>query len=126
MLLHRKRILCVEDDDDVCSMITNLLNLIGCDVVSAATMAEALSKIQDDKFDLYMIDNWLPGGSGVELCQRIRSANSSVPIIFYSGAAYDNDKQQAMTAGANLYLVKPADIDKLIDAVKSLCEPGSA
>jgi two-component system OmpR family response regulator len=126
MLLHRKRILCVEDDEDVCSMITNLLNLIGYEVDSAATMAEAVSKIQDDKFDLYLIDNWLPGGSGIELCRRVRSSHSSVPIIFYSGAAYDDDKQQAMEAGANVYLVKPADIDKLIDAVKSLCENSSS
>jgi DNA-binding response OmpR family regulator len=121
MLPHKKRILCVEDDDDVCSMITNLLGLVGYEVISAATMAEALTRIQQDEFDLYLIDNWLPGGSGVDLCRTVR-ASSSKPIIFYSGAAYDEDKLQAMKAGANFYLVKPTDIDKLLETVRRLCE----
>jgi DNA-binding response OmpR family regulator len=121
MLPHRKRILCVEDDADVCLMITSLLGFIGYEVFIANTMADALTRIKAEQFDLYLIDNWLPGGSGVELCRVIRSSGLTVPIIFYSGAAYDVDKQQAMEAGADVYLVKPADIDKLVETIKRLC-----
>lgn len=121
MLPHKKRILCVEDDDDVCSMMTNLLGLVGYEVISAGTVAEALTRIKQDQFDLYLIDNWLPGGSGIELCRAIRAGNQRTPIIFYSGAAYDEDKQQAIEAGADVYLVKPADINKLVETVRRLC-----
>jgi DNA-binding response OmpR family regulator len=121
MLPHRKRILCVEDDSDVCSMIKTLLGFIGYDVEIAETVAEALTIIETEQFDLYLIDNWLPGGSGVELCRKIRAAGLAVPIIFYSAAAYDEDKRKALEAGADVYLVKPADINKLVETVKRLC-----
>lgn len=122
MLPHYKRILCVEDDEEVCSMISSLLNFIGYDVEITKTMAEALAKIEQEHFDLYIIDSWLPGGSGVEVCRYIRQYGLSTPVIFYSAAAYDTDKQQAMEAGANAYLVKPADIDKLVETIKRFCE----
>ncbi len=123
MLPHRKRILCVEDDSDVCSMMTSLLGLIGYEVVSAETVNDALAKIKDEQFDLYLLDNWLPGGSGIELCKTIRERTQSIPVIFYSGAAYDEDEQQALEAGADAYLIKPVEVDKLVETIRLLCKP---
>jgi DNA-binding response OmpR family regulator len=123
MLPHRKRVLCVEDDADVCSMITSLLGLLGYEVVSAETVNEALTRIKDEPFDLYLLDNWLPGGSGIELCRTIRERSKSIPVIFYSGAAYGEDKQQALEAGADAYLIKPLEVDKLMETVRRLCKP---
>ena len=122
MLPHRKRILCVEDDDDVCSMITSLLGLLGYEVVSAGSMSQALTKIDNEQFDLYLLDNWLPGGSGIDLCRTIRARTQTTPILFYSGAAYEADERQALEAGANAYLIKPADVNKLVESVRQLCE----
>jgi two-component system, OmpR family, alkaline phosphatase synthesis response regulator PhoP len=117
---HKKQILCVEDDDETCLLIANLLSLINCDVMTVQSVKEALQKIEDEKFDLYLLDNWLPGGSGIELCQKIRETDTRTPIVFYSGAAYDTDKQEAMAAGAQLYLVKPTDISLLVTSIREL------
>ena len=120
MLPHKKHVLCVEDDEETCLLICNLLGLIDCEVTAVQSVGEALDKIKDGKFDLYLLDNWLPGGSGIELCRKIRETDSQTPVIFYSGAAYDSDKQEAMKAGAQVYLVKPADISLLVTSIREL------
>ncbi len=117
---HKRRIFCVDDEVDTCSMIRSLLALVQCHVEAAHTFGQAWQRIQAEPFDLYLLDNWLPGGSGVELCRKIRAVDKETPIIFYTGAAYDSDRQEAMAAGAQVYLVKPSDIDKLVEVVRQL------
>ena len=120
MLPHQKHILCVEDDEETCLLISNLLSLINCDVTTVRSVGEALNKIKSGKFDLYLLDNWLPGGSGIELCRRIREQDTETPIVFYSGAGYETDKQEALAAGAQVYLVKPSDVSLLVTTIREL------
>src|ERR1044071_2839133 len=117
---HPKRVLCVEDEEDTCSMLTSLLGLINCEVVSAQTFDLAQQRIRDERFDLYLLDNWLPGGTGIDLCREIRERDATTPIIFYSGAAYESDRQEARAAGAQAYLIKPTDIAKLMETVRTI------
>lgn len=114
------RVLCVEDDEDTCKLLSGLLGLINCETYSAATAAEALDRIALERFDLYLLDNWLPGGSGVELCRKIRETDASTPIIFYSGAALESEREEALAAGAQAYLVKPLDVSLIVETVKKL------
>lgn len=113
-----RRVLCVEDDEETCEMLSSLLGLINCETASAATAAEALDKIAAEHFDLYLLDNWLPGGSGVELCLKIRETDTSTPIVFYSGAALESERKEALDAGAQAYLIKPVDVSLLVETVK--------
>jgi DNA-binding response OmpR family regulator len=115
-----RRVLCVEDDEDTCKMVSSLLGLINCETSTAETAAEALDKIATERFDLYLLDNWLPGGSGVELCRKIRETDTSIPIIFYSGAALESEREEALAAGAQAYLVKPLDVSLIIKTVSKL------
>jgi len=121
MIPHSKRVLCAEDDQETSSMLSNLLGLINLEVVTAMTFAEARDKIESEPFDLYLLDNWLPGGgSGVELCKIIRETEKDAPVLFYSGAAYHSDREEAIKAGAQAYLIKPSDIGMLVETVKRL------
>ena len=107
------RILCTEDDADTRDLIVVVLNGHNCEVVTSASSPESLHLAQTQRFDLYLLDNWLPGSSGTELCQALRKFDSKTPILFYSGAAYDKDKKRALECGAQAYLIKPADGDQL-------------
>jgi DNA-binding response OmpR family regulator len=69
----RKRILCVEDDEDNSGLMTALFELLNYRVVIASTSAEALRLSRSESFDLYLLDSWLPDGTGTQLCQQIRS-----------------------------------------------------
>jgi two-component system, OmpR family, response regulator RegX3 len=105
----KRRILCVEDDDDTCEMLTLALQMSGYEVVSAQTFADAITKALSSEFDAYILDSRLPDGSGVDLCKEIREFNSHTPILFYSADAYPKEIEEAMSAGAQAYMVKPID-----------------
>ena len=62
------------------------------------------------------MDNWLPS-TGLKLTAQIREFDTKTPILFYSGAAYDTDKENARKAGAQAYLVKPVENEKLVAEV---------
>jgi len=66
------------------------------------------------------LDNWLPGGNGIELCRIIRGFDPHTPILFYSACAYPRDLQAAFSAGAQAYLSKPVRFDDLTRAVTQL------
>ena len=113
------RILLVDDDEESCQMMSILLSLNdrSIDVVSAGTAAEALNLIEREKFDLLILDYWLPDATGVNLCHRIREFDTQTPIVFYSGMARETDRRSATGAGADAYLVKPNDLDRLPEIV---------
>lgn len=116
--LTKRLILCVDDNEDNCFMLTNLLGREGYEAKSAESIEQALELAHKDSFNLYVLDSWLARGSGVDLCQKIREFDSRTPIIFYSGAAYESDKQEALQAGANAFVAKP-HIEELLQAVTS-------
>jgi DNA-binding response OmpR family regulator len=113
-------ILYVEDDEDTRELVTYLLARSNYEVVSAESYDDALLMARTNQFDLYLIDNWMSGGSGIDLCKKLREFDPWTPILFYSGAAYERDKQEAFAAGAQAYLVKPADNYELIQEVSRL------
>jgi CheY-like chemotaxis protein len=71
----RRRILCVDDHDDTRSMLTLLLGRQGYEAVSAASAGEALDLARSQRFDLYVLDAWLPDGSGLEMCAGLPFMN---------------------------------------------------
>jgi DNA-binding response OmpR family regulator len=115
---QKKRVLCVEDHEDTCE----LLRVILADhtLVFAGNFADGLFLARRRYFDLYLLDNRLPGGSGVELCHCIREFDPHTPILFCSGAAYERDRQEALIAGAHAYLVKPIAPSKVEQTVTEL------
>lgn len=114
------RILCTEDDADTRELIILTLERAGFEVICADDPYKAIELIKADRFDLCLMDNWMPGVSGVDLCTKIREFDSRTPVLFYSGAAYDTDKERALKAGAQGYLVKPVVADDLIGEVVRL------
>lgn len=117
----RKRILCVDDDEDTRRMMDVLLGEYGYEPVIAASVSDALEKARSGGLALCILDHWITEGDGVELCRQIRAFDPYTPIMFYSGAAYQADIRSGLAAGAQAYLVKPdfdhlkPTIDRLID-----------
>ena len=83
------------------------------------TAVQALSSIQTESFDLYVLDVWLPEIDGFELCRRMRAIDRHTPILFFSGAGREADRKKGIDAGANEYVVKP-EIDSLIETITQL------
>ena len=111
------QILYTEDDADTRELVSYVLTTSNCKVTLADSDAKALLLAETIKFDLYLIDNWLREGSGIELCKKLRELDPGTPILFYSGAAFDKDKHEAFASGAQAYLIKPVDNDELVKEV---------
>ena len=107
----KQKILLVEDHEDTSELMVLLLNQLNYDVATAASVSGALGLAEAADFDLFVLDSLLPDGTGTDLCKHIRKRNNSTPILFYSARAYDQDKHEALMAGAQRYLVKPVDFD---------------
>ena len=117
----KKRILCVDDDQDTRDMMKVLLCGYGYESVIAASVSDALESARSGGLDLYIVDHWLKEGNGIELCQQIRAFDPETPILFYSGAAYLADIQKGLDAGAQAYLIKP-DFDHLRPTIERLID----
>ena len=112
----KSKILCVEDDEDTCELISFVLKQAGYEV-EACSKIDCLKLIHEEKFLAFILDNWFEGTSGVDICKEIRSFDSHTPIIFFSGEARPKEIELALESGANAYLVKPNDFEKLTETV---------
>jgi CheY-like chemotaxis protein len=83
------------------------------------SVREAWLKIREERFDLLMLDVWMPRVSGFEFSRQLREAGCTTPILFYSGAAGEPYQRNAFAAGGNAYVTKP-DIQCLVDTVLTL------
>ena len=116
------RILCVDDDKDGCEMICVFLQTYNPSftVTPARSANDALKAIESEKFDIYIIDNWLGDSSGVEMCRDIRMTDPITPVILYSAVAGSTEIKEGLAAGANEYLLKPNDLPNLGPTIEKL------
>ena len=118
--MSKARILCTEDDQDTREMLVLFLQDYGYEVVCSVDGKQTLDLVNRETFDLFLFDNWLPEISGVDLTLRIRQFNKTTPILFYSGAATEQEQQSALEAGAQGYLIKPVGIEELVQEIERL------
>jgi DNA-binding response OmpR family regulator len=120
MQLTQSKILFVEDHDDTRELMALVLEQANYEVVTSPSIAGALALAETATFDLFILDSLLGDGTGIELCQQIRRIDHSTPILFCSAKAYDSDKDEAFSSGAQRYLVKPVDLALLCLTVAEL------
>lgn len=119
---HSPRVLYIEDHDDTRELVTLVLEQRCVEVITGSTIETGIELANSQSFDLYLLDSWLPDGSGLELCRKIREFDSATPILFYSAAAYEIDRAQAIKCGAQAYLIKPSQPSELCNLVCSMIE----
>lgn len=119
---YTPRVLYIEDHADTRELVTLVLEQRSYDVVTGTTIESGLALAGSQSFDLYLLDSWLPDGSGVDLCRKIREFDKVTPILFYSAAAYEIDRAEAIESGAQAYLIKPSQPSDLCKLVTSLID----
>lgn len=112
-----KRVLCMEDNEDIGFMLYAVLKGEGYDPVVTFTVGGALTLAGRDEFDLYILDATFENGSGLDLCRSLREAHPDTPVVFYAAAAFDSDREAALQAGAFAYVTKPGT-EELVEAVR--------
>jgi len=114
------RILVVDDDPQILSMMKRGLTFAGYAVDLAETGEQALVIALDRPPSLVVLDVMLPGMDGVEVCRRLRSADRDLPILMLTAKGRVPDRVAGLEAGADDYLVKPFAFDELVARVRAL------
>ena len=104
------RILCVGSEDGVCEQLAMKLEHLGYLIIPVSTFTGALSKINAEKFDQYILAGNLPDGTCLNLCKLIRKTDSDTSIIFYSKYHSPAIVKKALQMGANAYFNKIEDL----------------
>jgi DNA-binding response OmpR family regulator len=116
--MEKNKVFIVDDDRDIVNLINDILTDEGYEVEKAYNAKEALEKINEDHFDLIIIDIMLPDIDGLEICRKIRDS-IDVPIIFLTAKSKSIDKVIGLEIGADDYITKPFDDNELAARVKA-------
>lgn len=113
------RILIVDDEPSITEFVSYAMQKEGYQTEIASDGEEALRKIEQQHFDLFILDIMLPGIDGYELCRRIR-AKMSTPILFLSARDTELNKVVGLELGADDYLAKPFGVRELLARTRAL------
>jgi DNA-binding response OmpR family regulator len=114
---RKPRVLIVEDDPDLLVVLRVNLTAIGVEPILAGDGRTAISRIQAERPDAVVLDVMLPGIDGWSVLEDLHALGDPVPIVVCSAKKDVEDMERARELGASGYVVKPFDIDRLIDAV---------
>jgi DNA-binding response OmpR family regulator len=118
MVQRASRILLVDDELAILTLLSYPLRKDGYEVVQASDGSEALSRFAEGRFDLVVLDVMMPRLDGLEVCRRLR-AQSSVPIIMLTAKAEEIDKVLGLELGADDYITKPFSMREFRSRVKA-------
>jgi DNA-binding response OmpR family regulator len=123
MTRGQARILLVDDEQAVQTLLTYPLRKEGYEVVGAVDGQEALDRFSEQRFDLVVLDVMLPKLDGVEVCRRLRT-RSQVPIIMLTAKGDEVDKVVGLEMGADDYITKPFSVREFRSRVKAALRRG--
>jgi DNA-binding response OmpR family regulator len=113
------RILLVDDEQPIQTLLSFPLQRDGYEVVQASDGSEALARFSEQQFDLVVLDLMLPRMDGLEVCKRLRAKGSTVPIIMLTAKSEEIDKVLGLELGADDYITKPFSMREFRSRVKA-------
>lgn len=121
------RILVVEDDTAIVTLLEYNLKAAGYEVVSTSTAEEGEILLKEQLLDLAVIDWMLPDMSGIELCQRLRRSVklASLPVLMLTARGEETDRVRGLAMGADDYIVKPFSVPEFVARVGALLRRAS-
>ncbi len=119
-----KKVLVVDDANDIIELIGYRLKTNGYDVIAANSGEIAMTKIKKEKPDLVIMDVMMPPPNGFQVCRQIKDDPQyrHIPIVLLTAKSTESDQFWGMEAGADAYLTKPYNPDELLSKVQELLE----
>ena len=116
------KVLVVDDEPNIVLSLEFLMEQAGFEVVTAEDGEQALARVTDSQPDLLLLDISLPGISGFDVLERLRSeeATSGLAIIMLTAHGRDVEREKGMALGADDYITKPFSTQALVEKVKKL------
>jgi DNA-binding NtrC family response regulator len=116
------RVFVLDDDLAVCRVVNRMLSLKQYQVRTSQSVKEAVTTIEENRFDAYVLDHRLPDGSGLDVAERLRAKGSGAPIILISGYDLEGTASRAKALRVSDVIQKPFSQDALCNALKKAIE----
>ncbi len=113
-------VLVVDDEPSLVDTVATVLRYEGFDVVEARTGREALARLQEQRFDLVVLDVMLPDLDGLEVTRRMRADGIDVPVLFLTARGEVSDLVEGLSAGGDDYVSKPFSLAEVVARSKAL------
>ena len=122
--MDKKRILIVDDEEDILKVLRFRLEANNYEVLSASDGQEGLNKARSEKPDLIILDLMLPKLDGYKVCRMLKFDENykAIPIIIFTARAQKKDEELGMEMGADAYIAKPFEPEVLLGKMKELLE----
>lgn len=124
--MENKRILIVEDQDDIAELLRLHLSDLGAEVHHAADGHRGMEMACNQEWDLLILDIQLPGPSGLEICRSVRREKTYVPVLLLTSRSSELDRVLGLDIGADDYITKPFSVMEMIARVKAMFRRVSA
>ena len=124
--MTKARLLLVDDEDNLRSMLEAALRYNDFEVASVATGRAALEAVAQASPDLVVLDVMLPDLDGFEVCRRLRTGGVRTPVLFLTARDATEDTVRGLTLGGDDYLVKPFSLDELVARVQAVLRRSGA
>ncbi len=115
-----ERILIVEDEEHIAAGLKLNLEAEGFETFHVADGLKAIAEIRTGKHDLVLLDVMLPGASGFDVCEQIRSEGNHIPILFLTARDSDDARVRGLELGGDDYVTKPFSIRELIVRIRAM------
>lgn len=118
------RILAVDDDEDILTLIKLILKQHGLEMIPATSGMEALERLTHDLPDLVILDLMMPEMDGLEVCRHIRAdpRTAHLPVMILTARTQPESRAEAFRAGADDYVTKPVHPDELVARLQAILE----
>ncbi len=116
---HKEKVIIIDDDRNICELVSLYLLKEGYDVITAANGMEGIEKFKIEKPDIIILDIMMPGMDGWEVCRTIKKKYTT-PILMLSAKGETFDKVLGLELGADDYIVKPFEPKELIARLKAV------
>jgi len=113
------RVLLVDDEEEFVSALSERLMLRGIEVDSALNGEEALASLKEKEFEVVILDVMMPGLGGLEVLRQIKSTYPNTQVILLTGHGSTREGIEGMRLGAFDYLIKPVDIEEMLEKMKA-------
>ena len=125
MVESQKRVLIVDDDDEIRELLEFDIASSGYFVDTAKDGMEGLNKVLNNTYDIVLLDVMMPKMNGFEVCKNIRQAKLGIPVLLLTAKGTIEDKTTGFDCGADDYLVKPFDIQEVLLRIRVLLRRNS-
>ena len=120
MKMKKIKILLIDDEIEFTSTLAERLELRGFDVKTTDNGGSGIELIRNELFDIAIIDLMMPGISGLETLKQVKTFNTKLPVILLTGHGSTKEGMEGMRIGAVDYLMKPLDINDLLEKIRDI------